>query len=124
VPKASTSTALRKLTLNNNRQDPGNLVHQCLGYGVFAAAGVPAPRCNVAAVSVNGVPLGVYTHVEPVGEPMLGLHFADDERQPVRGRAQSTSATDGSARSSARPTRAIPIARDLEAVRRRAGADR
>lgn len=67
---------LRKMTLNNNRQDPGNL-NQCLGYGVFTAAGVPAPRCTFAAVSVNGVPLGVYTHVEAVGKPMLGLHFAD-----------------------------------------------
>jgi hypothetical protein len=68
----------RKLTLNNNKQDP-SLVHQCLGYGVFAAAGIPAPRCNVAVVSVNGEPLGVYTNVEPLGEPMLGRHFADDE---------------------------------------------
>ncbi len=66
----------RKLTLNNNKQDPG-LVNQCLGYGEFAKAGIPAPRCNFAVVSVNGEPLGVYTNVEPLGKPMLGRHFAD-----------------------------------------------
>lgn len=67
----------RKLTLNNNKQDP-SLINQCLGYGVFAAAGIPAPRCTFAVVSVNGAPLGLYTNVEPVGKPMLGRHFADD----------------------------------------------
>ncbi|MEZ4366923.1 MAG: CotH kinase family protein [Kofleriaceae bacterium] len=69
-------SGLRKLTLNNNKQDPG-LVDQCLGYQLFAAAGVPAPRCTFAAVSVNGEDLGVYTHVERVEPPMLARHFAD-----------------------------------------------
>jgi hypothetical protein len=37
------------MTLNNNKQDP-SAIHQCLGYAVFADAGVPAPRCNFAHV--------------------------------------------------------------------------
>lgn len=66
------------LTLNNNRQDP-SLVRQCLAYAVFAAAGVPAPRCSFAQVAVNGRDLGVYTNVEPVGKPLLARFFASDQ---------------------------------------------
>lgn len=71
-------SGLKKMTLNNNKQDPSHM-DQCLGYELFRAAGVPAPRCNYARVSVNGVPLGIYTHVESVGKPMLSRHFDDDE---------------------------------------------
>ena len=63
-----------RLTLNNNLQDP-SLINQCLGYGVFAAAGLPAPRCNFAVVTVNGQDLGVYTHVEAVKKDFLKRHF-------------------------------------------------
>jgi hypothetical protein len=69
-------SGLKKMTLNNDIQDPSHM-DQCLGYELFRAAGVPAPRCNYARVSVNGVPLGIYTHVEGVGKPMLSRHFAD-----------------------------------------------
>lgn len=67
-----------RITLNNNVQDP-SLVNQCLGYGVFAAAGLPAPRCNFATVAVNGEELGVYTHVEAVKKDFLRRHFSDDD---------------------------------------------
>lgn len=70
-------SGLKKMTLNNDVQDPSHM-DQCLGYGLFRAAGVPAPRCNYARVSVNGVPLGIYTHVEGATKPMLSRHFADD----------------------------------------------
>ena len=40
------------ITLNNAKQDPSYL-NQCLGYATFAAAGVPASRCNFAHVTVN-----------------------------------------------------------------------
>ncbi len=68
---------LHHLTLNNNKQDD-TLISQCLGYGLFAAAGVPAPRCSFAHVTVNGEDLGIYSNVETVKRNFLGRHFADD----------------------------------------------
>lgn len=67
---------LARLTLNNNAQDPAAL-RQCLGYSLFTAAGLPAPRCNFARVSVNGQELGVFTHLESVDALFLGRHFED-----------------------------------------------
>lgn len=68
---------VKKLTLNNAKQDP-SLVRQCLGYGLFAKAGLPAPRCNFANVHVNGRDLGVYVNVEEIRKPMLARHFASN----------------------------------------------
>lgn len=65
-----------RMTLNNNRQDP-SLVRTCLGYAVFAAVGVPAPRCSLALVRVNGRSLGIYSHVEDVKRDFLARHFDD-----------------------------------------------
>jgi hypothetical protein len=69
---------MRRMTLNNCRQDPSYL-NQCLGYQLFAAAGVPAPRCSFAVVTVNGHQLGLYAHVESVKPPFLARHFARDD---------------------------------------------
>lgn len=66
-----------RMTLNNDKQDPGHS-RQCTSYRAFARAGVPAPRCNLARVVVNGEELGVYSHVEEVKKPFLRRHFADD----------------------------------------------
>lgn len=68
---------LERLTLNNNKQDDSAL-RTCLAYEVFRAAGVPAPRCNYAHVTVNGRDLGIYTHVETVRKSFLRLRFGDD----------------------------------------------
>lgn len=68
----------KRLTLNNNLQDPGN-THQCMAYALFAQAGAIAPRCNFARVWVNGEDLGIYSNIEPVKKRMLRRHFADDE---------------------------------------------
>lgn len=65
-----------RMTLNNNRQDP-SLVRTCLGYAVFTAVGVPAPRCNLALVRVNGRSLGIYSHVEDIKRDFLTQHFGD-----------------------------------------------
>ena len=73
-----THAGMKRMTLNNNRQDPSN-AHQCMAYELFRKAGVVASRCNFAHVVVNGVDLGIYTHVESVKKPMLRRHFADDE---------------------------------------------
>jgi spore coat protein CotH len=65
------------LTLNNNKQDSA-IVSQFLSYKVFNAAGVHAPRCNFARVTVNGNYLGVYSNVESYRKPFLQDRFGDD----------------------------------------------
>ena len=67
----------KRLTLNNNLEDPSN-ARQCLAYRLFAQAGVPAPRCNLAHVTAQGKNLGIYTHVEPIKKPFLARVFGDD----------------------------------------------
>jgi hypothetical protein len=68
---------LDEITLNNDRQDPSHS-HQCQAYAAFAAAGVPASRCGLAHVVVNGEDLGTYSNVEPIGKPLLARYFPDD----------------------------------------------
>jgi spore coat protein CotH len=65
---------LDHLVLNNSVQD-GSHARTCLGYQVFTAAGLDAPRCNHAHVTVNGEELGVYIHVEDVDDEFLDRHF-------------------------------------------------
>ena len=69
--------SLERMTLNNNRQDPGN-THQCITYGMFRATGLPVPRCNFAQVSVNGQDLGIYSHVESIKNHFLRRNFGSD----------------------------------------------
>lgn len=69
---------LERMTLNNDNQDPSHL-RTCLTYRVMDAAGVPAPRCNHARVSVNGEDLGVFTHVDSMNKPFLRLYFEDPD---------------------------------------------
>jgi len=64
-----------RVTLNNSQQDV-SMINTCLAYEVFAAAGLPAPRCNFATVTVNGAGLGLYVHVEEIKPPFLARHFA------------------------------------------------
>jgi len=66
-----------RITLNNN----GGIIPRmttCLIYEVFAAAGYPAPRCNLANVMINGQPLGPYVHVEAIKKRFLRRAFGDD----------------------------------------------
>jgi spore coat protein CotH len=71
-------SSMEKLTLNNNNQDRGN-THQCLTYELFRRAGLVAPRCNFARVTMNGQDLGIYTNVESIDKPFLRRNFRDDE---------------------------------------------
>ena len=73
VPE-QTLGGLERLTLNNSISDP-SLVKQCLGYRLFEAAGVPAPRCNFAHVLAMGEDLGVYVNVEPMKKRFLRRVF-------------------------------------------------
>ena len=69
---------LTNLTFNNNQQDI-SLMSQFMGYALFNAAGSPAPRCAYARVTVNGVNLGVYSHVETVRRSFLRRAFGTDD---------------------------------------------
>lgn len=67
---------LDKLTFNNSRQD-GSYVHQCVAYDRFRAAGLAAPRCNFAHVTVNGTDMGLYVQVESVDQQFVERRFAN-----------------------------------------------
>jgi spore coat protein CotH len=69
---------LERLTLNNGLADPSR-IKQCLGYQLFARAGLPAPRCNFAHVQVNEYDLGIYVNVEPVKKTFLKYAFDGDD---------------------------------------------
>lgn len=77
-----------RLTLNNNLQDPAH-VKQCLAYKLMREAGVPAPRCNFAHLTVtvvNGQNEStavdrIYTNVESIKDPFLRRHFGSDQDQ-------------------------------------------
>ncbi len=71
-------SGMSRMTLNNNRQDR-SFIKQCIGYALFRDAGIPAPRCNFAHVTVNGTDMGVFAHVESVKKPYLRRHFSDDD---------------------------------------------
>lgn len=75
--KGQRLAGLKQLTLNNNKQDE-TLISQCLGYGLFRQAGLPAPRCAFAHVTVNGADLGVYSNVESISKQFLTRAFGDD----------------------------------------------
>ena len=66
------------LTLNNNQQDTAQ-VSQFMGYALFNAIGLPAPRCAYAKVTVNGMNLGIYSHVESIRKPFLKRVFGNDD---------------------------------------------
>ena len=78
VDGQSLDGVMQRMTLNNSIQDP-SMINTCLSYQVFAASGLPAPRCNFATVSVNGKNLGLYVHVEEIKAPMLARHFDSAE---------------------------------------------
>lgn len=71
-------SGLGRITLNNNKQDTA-CIGQFLAYEVFRKAGVPTPRVGFATVTVNGAPLGVYTHVESIKKPFLERVFNADD---------------------------------------------
>ena len=66
-----------RITLNNN----GGVIPRmaaCLTYEVFAVAGYPAPRCNMANVMINGQPKGPYVHIEAIKKRFLRRAFGDN----------------------------------------------
>ena len=79
-----------RFTLNNGNQDPSRL-HTCLSYQVLASAGLPAPRCSLATVEMNGESLGVYANVEPIKSDFLLNNFGSDEGELYEGTASDFS---------------------------------
>ena len=71
-------SGMKRMTLNNAISDQ-SYVKQCIGYDLFAKAGVPAPRCNFARVRVNGQQMGVYVHVEAIKKQFIARHFDDND---------------------------------------------
>ena len=68
---------MKRLTLNNVQQDPG-YVSTCLTYDLFNAAGVAAPRCGFADVTVNGEHLGLFVSIDSLKKPFMKRVFGDD----------------------------------------------
>lgn len=64
------------LTLNNNAEDPTR-IKSCLSYTFFQWANYPAPRCNLANVSINNEALGIYAHLETMDEQFLNRAFGN-----------------------------------------------
>lgn len=76
LAKGASIAGMRTLTLNNNMQI-GNYVAECLTYKAFRKAGLAAPRCGYAHVTVNGVDHGLYVHIESLAKPFLERNFDD-----------------------------------------------
>ena len=70
VVPGATYHGLEKLVLNNGRQDPSRL-RTCLAHQFFSDAGLVAPRCALAHVTVNGEDLGVYAQTEAIDELLV-----------------------------------------------------
>ncbi|MDB4976518.1 MAG: hypothetical protein JWN48_4859 [Myxococcaceae bacterium] len=75
---SQTVQGAKALTLNNGVQDP-SAIKQCLAYQVLNLGGIASPRCGYARVTVNGVPLGIYSNVEPIKKPFLRRVFGEAE---------------------------------------------
>lgn len=69
---------VRRMTLNNAITDWSS-ARECLTYHLFRKAGLVAPRCGLAQVSVNGNDLGIYVHIEEIKGPLLESQFGDSE---------------------------------------------
>lgn len=67
---------LKRMTLNNDRQDPSH-THQCMSYDLYRAAGLIAPRCNLAHVVINNEDMGIYSHIESIKKPFLKRYYND-----------------------------------------------
>lgn len=67
---------MKAIALNNEVVDCSYL-KEPLGYAVFGAAGIPAPRTSFAQVRVNGEDYGLYVVVEVPDDSFLTRTYAD-----------------------------------------------
>lgn len=68
---------VRKLAFNAGDADPSHM-RERLGYAMFAAADVPAPRAVHAWLIVNGEPQGLFTLVETIDGRFARARFAEE----------------------------------------------
>jgi hypothetical protein len=67
---------MKRLALNNSKSDR-SFLRTCAAYATFAAAGLSAPLCTYAHVTVNGDDYGIYVATEEIKKPFLRRRFAD-----------------------------------------------
>lgn len=65
---------LRKIHLNNGREDPA-LLGEAISAEMFAQAGLPVARVTHARARLNGRDLGAYVAIEGFTEEFLGRYF-------------------------------------------------
>ena len=65
------------ITLNNSAQDPTRIT-TCFNARVFELAGYPAPKCNLANVTINEQAMGAYSHLETIDSDFLLQQFGND----------------------------------------------
>ena len=65
---------LEGLKLNNMREDASQL-HEAVGYAIFGAAGVPAPRSGFSEVRLNGDSYGLHATIERVDDTLLSRYY-------------------------------------------------
>jgi len=61
----------------------GSKVAEVLGYSLFRAADLPAPRAAHAWLQINEEDRGLYVVVEPYGDPVFVQRYEDDPDTPV-----------------------------------------
>lgn len=113
---------INRLTLNNDRTSPSHN-RQCMAYELFARAGLPASRCNLAHVVVNGEDLGTFSNVEPVRKPLLRRLFGDDSGNLYEGREDGDFTAGGVDRFQIETNESTNDRSDLRAVQRALEAD-
>jgi len=67
---------LKRINFHAMYRDPSHMKER-IGYGLFRAAGVPAPRSVHARLIVNGMDLGLFALVEEVDGEFVEDHFRD-----------------------------------------------
>jgi hypothetical protein len=65
---------LEGLKLNKMREDASQL-HEAVGYAIFGAAGVPAPRAGFAEVRLNGDSYGLHASVERADDVLMSRFY-------------------------------------------------
>ena len=77
-PRSRELLGRKHFTFNNTVQDP-SFMNERLGYPLYRALGVPAPRAATVRLYVNGEPWGLYTHVETIDRRFLARWFEDKD---------------------------------------------
>jgi spore coat protein CotH len=75
-PQNSNFNQTKSITLNNNSQNETR-IWTSLALKIYELANYPAPLCNLANVTINSEPFGIYSHVETMDEKFLQREFGN-----------------------------------------------